>query len=267
MKKILISVFFILLSLNLVAASNFNVEYLNLYLDNNSNTNKVSYYINKSQDLINSNFQLSLNYSKNLDSNFVIKQLCDKKLDFGDSIVFEKISCDVPKLGNGNYNFDLKISKNGTILFENKVNQYLFDNIKSNTKFVDLENNKTQVIINVDSSNRIDDSTGFIISSRIPKHVIKNLNNNNKNELITSSKKYVILKNDPLIAWNVEKIPTTINYTINKKINNEDKNKFSIEINKNSKSFLYVKYIVILIILLILIYTLKPVLFNKSKKN
>ena len=113
---------------------------------------------------------------------------------------------------------------------------------------------------------RVPDSDGPVdVSHRIPKSVIEELTDENREEYIESETEYAILESDPLIAWHVERPPQTINYTIKKSISEGEKENFKVEVTK-SKKFNYVAYLFYLIILVIVIMVFKPV-FMKSKKK
>jgi len=121
--------------------------------------------------------------------------------------------------------------------------------------FVDVSDDKTEIVLNVDGVGE-----NLQILQQIPKEVIELLSDENKADLISSDLEYVILDEDPLIAWNVEKAPAKINYTINKKISIENKQKFSVEVDGSSSVF---KSVIVILIIFIVLVRAAPVTRKK----
>lgn len=152
----------------------------------------------------------------------------------------------IDNLDNSNTGIN-SISKEYKDLFSSKIN------------FETTPNGNTLITILVESDN----DKPVDVYHTIPKEVIPQLTNDNRDELIQSNQEFVIIKEDPLIAWHVEKPPATINYTINKEISLEDRNNFSVEI-KESEKFNKLKFLVYFLIITIIVLTLEPI-FKKKK--
>ncbi len=224
-------------------------NYFTFRIDENSNTNKLYYEINYDANLDLDIFVVKIFH------NGVLKDTCQKSLKRNSDVVSEKIVCEVQKYGGGEYNFISSISFNGTIInFLNNTEIlpyiYSFNEINSTLEFLDL-GDKTQITINLNQN-----LENIQVTNLIPKEVISNLTQLNKNSLIYSKLDYEILDSDPLIAWNVEKAPTKINYTIQKHINLEDQKNFVIEIKDESLVNKF-KWIIYILIIIIIIFTFK----------
>ncbi|MFW6285978.1 MAG: hypothetical protein ACOC16_02540 [Nanoarchaeota archaeon] len=221
--------------------------------------NKISYSL-KVENNINYTFEMNYYYK---DSIFTEKQVhvgtCSKEVFFDEEDYFKKIICDIEKLGNGQYIFDATLKRDDSNFQLNsfeKVN--LFNSQIATMDFKDI-NNETKITINIQGNN-----SNIIVNQNIPKSVIKYLDENNKENLIESEKDYIIIKNNPIIAWKVDEVPAQINYTIKKRTNQEDKNKFEVEIT-NQKNFQALKYIILFLLLMLLFIIFKPAF--KKKKN
>ncbi len=237
-------------------------NYLNFLEENNSNTNKISYEI-----LYDKNIEGDLYF--NLETIFNGKRkgnICTYKININKNSIFNKIICEVPKFGTGKYLFKATLMKNNSVInalennYEIKPIIILDKKTNSTISFVYINNNKTKIILNI-----LNTSKNLIVYNKIPKKVINNLNENNKNSLISSNLNYKIIEEDPLIAWNIKKAPTKIEYTINKKIDKKDMQNFSLEIKKN-KTFQIFQYITFLLILLIVFLIFNKSLFKNNKK-
>lgn len=182
---------------------------------------------------------------------------CSKEISFKKNSYPIEILCPVPIKGNGNYLFKSEIIKNFKII-KNSSNVFLLYNKYITQTFISKKN-KTIILININKKI----NTSFIITSFIPKSVISNLNYKNAKLLINSSKKFVIVKSDPLIAWNLERAPAKINYTIYKNINKNQQQKFSVNF-KNTKQAETISYfffgLVLLLVIIILFMIFRPIL-------
>lgn len=255
-KKSLFLFFMFFLTLNFVLAEN-NLEYLNFNSDSNLDTYKVSYYIVYSTEKQVTSFDLEIIH------NGILVDNCKKTLVYDSKLVSEKIMCDVPKKFEGEYLFIAKLLNKEEVVetittYEKikKNNVYFFDEHNSTLEF-QVNSDSTNIIITVNEKGE-----NLVVLNQIPKEVIENLNDENKNEMIISNFKYEILDSDPLIAWSVDKAPTKINYTITKKISLEDQKNFSIDI-QNDSFYNNLKWVVYILIFLIIVLALKSS-FKKS---
>jgi hypothetical protein len=251
-------VLILLFSLNSIYAleGDSNFKFLNFYIDSESQTNKVSYELTYDENLRTDDvFQVEMYYEGDL-----VDDNCVKDLIVSSEILFTKFVCDVPKSGFGEYTFIGKILRDGQEINVDLSKHYLEEegNLFSLTFDTSLED---KTIINIELNSEGED---LLIKSRIPKNVIEILNDENKESLIYSELEYEILEEDPLIAWSVDRAPTKINYTINKKVSNEDLQDFRIEV-EDSLAFKGLNYILIFVILLIIFLVFKP-LINRIKK-
>ncbi len=246
-------IFIFLISLNGIFAlgGESNFHFLNFFIDENSDTNKVSYELIYNGELQTGDiFKVEIYFNSEL-----VDESCVKELSISSDILFTKFVCEVPKNGEGEYTFIGKIIRDGEEINVDLTKQYI--NSDGSSASLVLDNNyddKTIIYIEVNS-----ESEDLIVKSRIPKSVIENLDEDNRDELIYSELEYEILESDPLIAWSIEKAPAKINYTINKKVSNEDLENFQIEV-ENSAAFKGLNYILILVILLIIFLVFRPLL-------
>ncbi|MDA3856483.1 MAG: hypothetical protein PF569_09585 [Candidatus Woesearchaeota archaeon] len=233
------------------------LTYLFLYIDEEAPSNKISYEINYLSGL-SSLFELNLKFnSSDEDLEDFEGVICSYDLSFNEGDErYEKITCEVSKLGDGEYEFSAVLKDElGEVVNFFSNTEFLYSGISANQEFIDL-GDKTQVILHIDGS-----MEGLKIGSRIPKEVIENLNSENQDDLIFSDLEYEILDEDPLIAWSVEEIPSDINYTINKKVSLADREKFKIEVADNA-SFKFINYLAILLVGVILFFIFRP-MFKK----
>ncbi|MCA9496002.1 MAG: hypothetical protein KC589_03590 [Nanoarchaeota archaeon] len=246
-----------ILGTSVFAVSDSQLTYVYFLVDesDSSNMNKVIYKLEHGDiDLDGKVFSMEFYYQGELNSKKCLVNL-DSNFD-----LFQKITCEVPKLGDGDYYFDAKILDGENFNLENLFNrEYLLGEISASIDFEDnTQLEKTTIVLNI-----VGEGKNLLVENFIPKEVISYLDDNNKDELIESSFEYKILNPDPLIAWNIEKAPARINYTINKKVSEEDKENFRVEL-KESKSFQWLKYLLIVLMILLLFAIFKPL--NKNKK-
>jgi hypothetical protein len=246
-----------LLSLGIVCGANDQsanyLAYNGFSFYDNLSSNKVSYSI-RVENQINYSFEMDYYYNGEL------LDTCDKSIFLDEGEVFKKVTCDVKKMGDGEYVFDafLKSSQSNYSYFSYE-SIYLFNDTRAEMDFEVLDD-KTNIVITIDGNYE-----DVVVKQEIPKSVIEILNSDNKDELIDSELDYYILKEDPLIAWNVDRVPSTVNYTINKQISEEDKKKFKLEVSQK-RSFKMLKYAIFVLILVILVVAFKPVFLKKKKK-
>lgn len=228
------------------------LSYLYFFEDSNSLYNKVAYKIDNSYEIYN-RFEMNIYYENRL-----VDKECIKDIVFDKNSIFQKITCEIPKLGYGKYVFDSFLKKDDKII-KRQVNQvYLNNDENLEIKFFDnKENNKTYFIIDINSKN------ASFVELEIPKSVIKYLDEKNKDELLKSNFDYQIIENDPLIAWHIEKPPAKINSTFNKKISYDARKDFNLKVKKSS-SFKFLKILIFLIIILMVGFLIYPIFKNKK---
>jgi len=239
------------------AQNNKQLKYLYLHMDKNSQTNKVSYELNfnnqEAVDTLKFKMQTLFNGKK-------INKTCSKTIKQEENTIYKKITCEIPKLGNGEYTFIAELKNNQNEIITKLTNyEYIYENSIPKIVFKEIGDDKTQVTITIEEK-----FENIIIQSKIPKEVIENLNKKNKDELITASQEYKIIKADPLIAWSLDRTPANVTYTINKKVTIDDQKKFKVQIKENSFLTKGLKYIMFILILIIIGFIFKPII---SKKN
>lgn len=261
-KKLNYSILFIFLFLNLNIVYSTNLVQNFLYFDYNksSSLNYIAFEIQKDIKIDQIQFNLETYYNENKTN-----ISCQKNISFEQDDFSKKIVCGISNLGEGKYTFISTISNNSTIINKLKNIKYANSNFNLDLKFKTFEN-KTQILIQIQNKSQLNSNNEYKVQTYIPKEVIYNLNDSNKDKLITSKNRYIIINNDPLIAWNLNEVPTNITYTINKKISKEDMDKFNLNITSENSKFKYMNYIIISLILLIILLILKP-LINQKNEN
>jgi len=229
-----------------------DLNYLHFTLDENSNTNKISFEL-----LFNNNIKKGDIFELNIYYKDEFKITCKNILDVSEDTKYTKITCEVPKLGDGKYDFKGKILREDKTILTFKETEFISNNLNFNINFDMSKKDSTPISIKIGGN-----SENITIENFIPKEVIEELTEENKNQLILSEKEFTIIDSDPLIAWNIERTPTEINYTINKKISKKDTEKFKIGV-KDNKTFNYMKYIVFFLIVLIILFLSKPLFIKK----
>ena len=254
MIKKLIWIFLLLISVLSVSAEE-NLYYLYFYQDTGSETNKISYEVQ------NKNIQSGDIFQLQIDRSTGAEDICKKQLNFDSNAIFKKITCEVPKkYNNGNYAFISQIIRDGEVINEEINVIYISEDLQGGISFTDLG---TSTLVTIDIKEKSE--TPLTVESFIPKEVIESLTEENKYTLISSDLEYKILEEDPLIAWTVDKAPTQINYTINKKVDTVNQKDFKVEI-KEDNYLKNLKYIIVMLIVIILIAAFKPLYSKKSKK-
>lgn len=229
-----------------------NLEYLYFDSDNLSQTNKVSYGISnlKNQEYI---FEMNMYHN-----NEKYEKSCNEKISSKEDTIYNKITCQIQKLGDGEYTFEgnlYEINNEEKILIGKTIDkEYVHLGESSNIKFISNEEDQTTtIIIEVKGDKPVQ------VINTIPKSVIELLTKENQASLIKSNYEYIIIEEDPIIAWNIEEPPATINYTINKRISAEEQKEFQIKI-KDDPTFKLIKYGILVLILVILGLLFKPLL-------
>ncbi len=230
------------------------VNYLYFFIDENSqDLNKVSYEVDL-ESIISENEELVVE----LNINGEVHEICRKPLENKDNVAFMKVTCEVPKeYGDGEYTFKAKIIDKENTLEEITNKEFMFENVKASMSFENFEG-KTVVVIDVTGEGK-----NIIVKQEIPKSVIEVLNESNKNDLIETDFNYKILNEDPLIAWNIEKAPTKINYTINKDVSDQQTEEFGMQVESNQNLGLF-KFVIVILIFVILGFAFKP-LYSKKR--
>ncbi len=189
-----------------------------------------------------------------LDDQVIIEKSCSYLFD-DISGLYGKITCPIESRGNGNYEFRGILDIQGEKVFVTNSRLAIFENISSSFTFKEVENG-TQITLHIGGSGE-----NVQILSRIPKEVIELLTPENQDSLISSELPYEIIEADPLIAWNVEKIPTDVSYTIKKNISIENRNNFAVEIRESEETHV-LTYLIFILLLIVLFFVFKP-MFKK----
>ncbi len=253
--------FIILLSLLFLTMLQFvfssNLEFIRFNLDENSiESNKLSYSFNFDSKIEeNLIFSVDLFYNGDL----IEEEICYQDLEYNPNNIFRTIICPIKKeYNNGELKVIANIKKNSQIIETIEKKFYLYQNTYSQIKFENFDD-KTKVIIEVNG-----DKENFVLKHEIPKEAIPLLNPKNKDSIIISySQDYIILEEDPIIAWNIKKSPEKIEYVIDANVEEETQKDFKISINE-SKDFSYLKYIILILIFVILFMIFYPI-FKKKK--
>lgn len=190
------------------------------------------------------------------------KRVCQKDLKKKEGEFSKYITCNIQSKGPGRYVFDAKvINENTTIDSETSiVNFGSKKNESTLISFIDLEGNKTKVSLHIKGEYEED----VILEHIIPKTVIEEINSSNKDDVINTSEEFTILREDPVIAWNVDETPSKVNYTVSKNIDKSSKEGFKVGVEEKS-SIKYLQYISVLIIVVIIAIVFKPLISKKKK--
>lgn len=247
--------FLMLLFLSLSYASNEGFEFISFEKPQNSNSFKLNYglsYLGEYEE--NDYFKVDFYFNNSYDS-----VLCSKTLNLDEDMIFSRKTCDVEDMGSGTYQFIGYVLRDGLVYKKHISTHYLNKDSNSNIEFIDYEN-QTQVNIYVDSN-----LEKVTLYHDIPKEVIPRLTYENMGQYITSSMEFEIIEENPLIAWNLEAPPKNVSYKLNKKLSDEEKLKFKVNIEE-TKSFLFFKFLTSALILILVILIFRPILENQSKK-
>jgi hypothetical protein len=251
-KQLLLYIILLITFTNLAYAQ---VDFISHTTDINSTKDKLSYSITNFEDLkIDDTFTLEIyNDAKLIDDS------CVKKLDFTPDTFFKKIICESDKLLDGEYTFvglimreDIQISKS--------ITKFTTEKLSKSTINYEIFENETIITIQVES-----ELETYQVEHYIPKEIIAKLTLENQHNLIESELEFEILDSDPIIAWNIDESPKTIQYKIKKTSNSQDLSNLNVKINSSSQAYTYLSYVLYILIFLIIGIILKPI-FN-SKKN
>jgi hypothetical protein len=222
-----------------------------LYVLNQESTFQVAFGFN--YVTIEENSQFHIDVYK--DNNLVKEKNCEQTFD-DISGLYGKITCPIEKQGDGQYTFEGIITNNNEKVSVVSIKASQYAEVSSSFTFEEVQDG-TKITLTVEGVGE-----DMQILSRIPKEVIELLTPENQEELIFSEIPYEIIEADPLIAWNVEKIPTDIEYTIKKNISKKDRENFGVEI-RESKQTHVLTYLIFLLMIVILIYMFKPAFKKK----
>jgi hypothetical protein len=253
-KQLLLYIIVLITFTNLTYAQ---VGFISHITDINSTKDKLSYSITNFEDLkIDDTFTLEIyNNAKLIDDS------CVKKLDFTQDTFFKKIICESDKLLQGEYTFvglimreDTQISKSITKLTAEKLSKSIIN--------YEILENETIITIQVESKLET-----YQVEHYIPKEIIAELTLENQHDLIESELEFEILDSDPIIAWNIDESPKTIEYKIKKTSNSQDLSNLNVKINSSSQVYTYLSYVLYILIFLIIGVILKPIFKSKKIKQ
>lgn len=218
---------------------------------------EVSYVLDYRGNLSDGDFLRGILIYDNLKS-----VICQKSISLDDSLLFEKGSCQFEKLGVGDYDLIFELSRDENLLLEKKI-EYQAEEVVFGSEFGSYgfynRGESLDVILDVEVQGE-----NLKILSVIPKEALELVTEENKYDVISSQIDFEIVEEDPIIAWNVERAPVTINYTINKKVDSNTYENFSTQIEEN-KVFGFVKLFVGVLFVLILILIFFPGIYKKKK--
>ena len=251
-KQLLVSIILLITFTNLAYAE---INFISVNTQTESENDKIAYSITEFENLNPTDkFKLEI-YSDDQ----LIDDSCLKSLNFKEDTFFKKLICEPKKLDNAQYTFVGMITRDGKIL-ETLITKYsLTENSKSSLNYK-ISENETLITIQVES-----DLETYQVEHYIPKEIIEELTLENQNQLIESELEYVILDADPIIAWNIDESPKTIEYKIKKSSNQKDLENMGISINSTSQVYTYLSYVLYFLILLIIGVIFKPIFIKKVK--
>jgi hypothetical protein len=251
-KQLLVYILLLTTFTNLAYAE---LNFISVSIDTEQTKDKIAYSITEFENLEQTDkFKLEIYANDQL-----IDDSCLKPLNFKKDTFFKKLICETNTLAKAQYTFVGMITRNGEIIDSTITKYSLSDNSKSSLNYKILEN-ETLITIQVES-----DLETYQVEHYIPKEIIAELTLENQNELIESELGYIILDADPIIAWNIDESPKTIEYKIKKSSNSKDLENLGITINSTSQAYTYLSYVLYILILLIIGVILKPIFIKKNK--
>lgn len=188
-------------------------------------------------------------------------KICNKQINTAEESIFQKITCQFEHRGPGEYTLRHYIKNQNDTLYEFESSFYEQDEAYGYYDFKNRGENGTEVVVKIRGN--ISDA---VVYSDIPSSVISNLNEENKDDLISSQREFTIIEENPLIAWNVESVPEDISYEVKKNISQKQQEEFSLKITQSSK-FSIVKYLSGFGIFLILFIIFIPVIRKLRHKK
>lgn len=165
--------------------------------------------------------------------------------------------CEIGKIKKGDLTLVGRLYQNGEVIAEVAKKEYVFENEGVQVNYIEMENYTIlEIFVNTNVSTRI--------VQEIPKSVIEKVTPENKDEVLVSNLEYVIVEEDPVIAWHIDSPPEKINYTINKRLTPEQKAQMRLEAEENKTSYKWMIYIGVFLILIIMF---SPAILKKKKKQ
>lgn len=157
-------------------------------------------------------------------------------------------SCALNNRGEGTYLFEINLLDENESVVDSKI---IVENlILGGSQNIISENGQTIVTINVLEGENL------LVEHTIDKSVIPSINDENRDKVISSDKEFIIIEEDPVIAWHVEKAPEEIRYTIDEEVSPDKLDSFSTEIQENSP-FPFLRIVVFILIILIVFIAFK----------
>ena len=189
----------------------------------------------------------------------ILANKCQHTLIFSDNSSFQKkIYCPIPtQFENGLYSIEVSVLRDENELIKLESIEFFYDSTQSfaTTRFTQTpEGTKVKIYLPDNLSD------GDIIQHEIPKEVLERVTLLNKDQVIQSQKEFIIIQEDPIIAWEVSSKEESIEYTIvNKTVSEEEK--LGFETSKQEENSITIIAIFIIIVLLIIIFV--PFFFKK----
>ncbi len=257
-RQILITLLILINFTTLAHAQNDNSpNFITHTTDENENTDKIIFSITNFENLISGDdFKLEIYQNEKL-----IDDKCIKNVKFEPNTFYKKIICETTKLNTGTYTLVSSITRSNQQL-QKSISKYNFQEHSKSSINYQIGETETTITLNVES-----DLENYQVEHYIPKEIISELTKENQNQLIDSELNYTILDSDPIIAWNIDESPKTIEYKIKKQTNKQDLENLSVKVNENSKTYSYLSYILYLLIIIIIAIILKPMFKKKKTKK
>ena len=189
----------------------------------------------------------------------MLENTCKHEIIFNSKNSYNKnIYCPIPSQEtNGLYSANIKLQRNEKTLLELEPYEFYYNSMNSfsKTTFTNTPQG-TQVQISLPQNIEI----GDIIHHEIPKEVIPLITPQTQDSLISSEKKFKIIKQDPIIAWEVTSKSETIEYVVlNSTINETQK----VDFKTYAKEERPLSTLVIFSIVGLLVIIFVPLFFKK----
>lgn len=202
------------------------------------------------------NDELQVNYIFN---DNILANSCKHTVVFNDDSSYnKKIYCPIPtQVENGLYTIQTKLIREDKVLKELKEYSFFYD---SNKTFSTMKFTQTPKGVNIKLILPENLEDGDIIYHEIPKEVLPLVTPSTKKDVISSNKEYIIIEEDPIIAWEVSAKDTEIEYTL---LNNsvEESQKVDFKTYKQDENSISIVVIFSIVVLLIIIFV--PFFFKK----
>lgn len=210
-------------------------------------------------DKFQTNDLLELTYRFN---NETLANTCKHSIIFNDDNSYQKkIYCPIPyQSNNGIYEVDAKVSRDGTTLVKLDTFRFFYD---SNTTFSNIIFRVTPqgTQINIHLPKGLEE--GDLIYHDIPLSAVGKITEENKDLVIQSEKPFIIIEENPVIAWEVSSKEEKIEYTLlNTTLDEEQKTQFSTYKKEESS----ISTIIIFSIVVLLIIIFAPFILKSRKK-